>query len=140
MPGGIDASVTLHVEVLDPQAMWDHALGVYAATQLRHKIYDPDQPTRLADELHGEFTTTMCGTRDDPDIGECLRMIFDPGESPPGLLIDDSSAELARPAWDANYPHFIGDRGDLGTDGLGGGHDQDPPAIDTGPRRRPASL
>lgn len=120
--GGIDASVTLHVEVFDPQAMWDHAFGAYAGPQLRYKIHDPADPTRLSDDLHGEFVA-LCGTRDDPDIGECLRMIFDPGESPPGIQIEDSSAEIAPlPSLD-QYSLFIVKSDEPGTDGSGGEND-----------------
>ncbi|WP_150293623.1 hypothetical protein [Sphingobium estronivorans] len=96
MAHAITASVTLHVEILDPQAMWDHAHRCYALSHLDHKVYDDAQPTRLADELLAEFVT-LCGARDEPDIGDCLRMIFDPGESPPGILIEDSSAEVQGP-------------------------------------------
>lgn len=118
----IKASVTLHVEIFDPQAMWDHAVGIFAGANLRYRIHDPADPTLVSDELHDGFVA-MCGSRDEPDICECLRQIFDPGESPPAIQIDDSTAELVPPAWDEKYPHFIGDRGELGTDGFGGGHD-----------------
>ncbi|MDF0490222.1 hypothetical protein PX554_19010 [Sphingomonas sp. H39-1-10] len=90
------ASVTLYVEVLDAQAMWDHAHNAYALAHLDHKIHDEAQPTRLASELLAEFVS-LCGTREQPDIGDCLRMIFDPGESPPGILIEDSSAKVEGP-------------------------------------------
>lgn len=90
------ASVTLHIVILDPQTMWDHAHRVYALSHLDHKVYDDAQPTRVADEFLAEVTS-LCGPRDEPDIGECLRMIFDPGESPPGIVIEDSSAEVQRP-------------------------------------------
>ncbi|EXS71086.1 hypothetical protein BF95_01475 [Sphingobium sp. Ant17] len=93
MADTISASVTLYVEVLDPQAIWDHAHRAYALAHLDHKIHDEAQPTRLAEELLAEFVS-LCGTRKEPDIGDCLRMIFDPGESPPGILIEDSSAEV----------------------------------------------
>jgi len=96
MADAINASVTLQVEVFDQQGMWDHAFRTYALSHLDHKVYDDAQPTHLADELLGEFEP-MCGTREDPDIGECLRMIFDPGESPPGIQIEDSSAEVEGP-------------------------------------------
>lgn len=96
MADAITASVTLHVEVLDPQAMWDYAHRSYALSHLDHKVHDDAQPTRLADELLAEFMA-LCGARDEPDIGDCLRMIFDPGESPPGILIEDSSAEVQGP-------------------------------------------
>lgn len=94
MTDAITASVTLHVDVFDPQAMWDHAFRTYALSHLTYKIHDDAQPTRLADELLAEFVA-LCGARDEPDIGDCLRMIFDPGESPPGISIEDSSAEMA---------------------------------------------
>lgn len=90
------ASVTLYVEVLDAQAMWDHAHNAYALAHLDHKIHDEAQPTRLASELLAEFVS-LCGTREQPDTGDCLRMIFDPGESPPGILIEDSSAKVEGP-------------------------------------------
>jgi hypothetical protein len=96
MADTISASVTLYVEVLDPQAMWDDAHRASALAHLDHKIHDDAQPTCLADELLAEFVS-LCGTRKDPDIGDCLRMIFDPGESPPGILIEDSSAEFEGP-------------------------------------------
>ncbi len=96
MADAITASVTLHVEVLDPQAMWDHAHRTYALSHRGHKVLDDAQPTRLTDELLAEFVS-LCGTRKEPDIGDCLRMIFDPGESPPGILIEDSSAEVEGP-------------------------------------------
>jgi hypothetical protein len=77
------ASVTIHLEVFDPQEMWDHAKGIYVKTNTG----------RFPSELDPEFDE-MCGTRDEPEITECLRMIFDPGESPPGIQINDSSAEI----------------------------------------------
>jgi len=120
--GGIEASVTLHVEVFDPQAMWDHAFRAYTGPQLRYKIHDPADPTRLGDELHGQLVA-LCGTRDDPDIGECLRMIFDPGESPPGIQIEDSSAEVSSTAPDDQYLLFTGGRIELETSDVRDGHD-----------------
>jgi len=115
--GGIEASVTLHVEIFDPKAMWDHAFGVYSGAQLGYKLHDPDDPTRLGNELHDEFVA-MCGKRDDPDIAECLRMIFDPGESPPGVQIEDSSAEVVSLPSNDQYPLFIPDRGERTTDDM----------------------
>lgn len=73
------ASVTIHLEVFDEQAMWDHAKSVYEQTNLSSGFEE------------------LCGPREEPDIGECLRMIFDPGESPPGIQINDSSAEVEAP-------------------------------------------
>ncbi|AMK23250.1 hypothetical protein GG804_01985 [Sphingomonas histidinilytica] len=122
MAGGTTASITLHVEIIDSQAMWDHAFGIYAGVHLRYEVYDPAEPTRLGSALHDGFVA-ICGDRDTPDIGECLGMIFDPGASPPGIQIDDNSVEILPPPWDEKYSQFIGDRGELGTDGFGGGHD-----------------
>ncbi|MFA7588404.1 MAG: hypothetical protein WCY11_19825 [Novosphingobium sp.] len=117
MAGGIDASVTLHVEVFDPQAMWDHAFEIYADVNLRYKVYDPAEPDHLADELHDGFVT-KAGSRNKPHIETCLRMIFDHGETPPGIQIDDSSTEVASPAWDDKYPH-VADCSELDTEGFG---------------------
>lgn len=78
----IGASVTLHVEIFDAQAMWDHALTDYQENHFG------------CDEKAEEEFVGMCGTRDNPDLGECLRMIFDPGESPPGISIQDSAASV----------------------------------------------
>lgn len=80
------ASVTLHVEVFDAQAMWGHA----------YVIYQRSNRGRSGITVREEFVE-MCGPRMEPDIGECLRMIFDPGESPPGIQINDSSAEVVAP-------------------------------------------
>lgn len=93
MTDGIEASVTLHVEIYDPPTLWDHAHRIYALSHLDHKVFDQANPTALAAGLLDEFVS-MCGTRNEPDLGECLRMIFDPGESPPGVQIEDSSAEV----------------------------------------------
>lgn len=76
------ASITLHVDVFDEQAMWDHARQIGEAQNA------------FVDE---EAVVDMLGTREEPLIGECLRMIFDPGESPPGIQINDSSAEVETP-------------------------------------------
>ncbi|RIA46188.1 hypothetical protein DFR49_0721 [Hephaestia caeni] len=122
MAGGIDASVTLHVEVFDPQAMWDHAFGAYARPQLRYKVYDSADPTRLGHELHREFME-LCGPRDKPDIGECLRMIFDPGESPPGVQIEDSAAEIAPQSSEDQYLLFVTNGDEHGADRFGARHD-----------------
>lgn len=78
----IAASVTVHVEVFDAQGAWDHALADY------QKHYTASDEVAVA-----EFVD-ICGPREDPNIGELLRMIFDPGESPPGISIQDSSAEV----------------------------------------------
>lgn len=75
----VSARFTLHVDVFDPQALWDHA----------HQIGQKENA--FSDH---EGAIDMLGPRDEPDVTECLRMIFDPGESPPGVQINDSSAEI----------------------------------------------
>lgn len=102
------ARVTLHVEVYDEQAMWRRVYGFY------------EENNGTADQYDFE---DMCGTEQEPDIAGCLTMIFDPVDIPSGVELHDVSAEIQAPAWDDRYPHFIGDRGELGTDGFGGGHD-----------------
>lgn len=79
MTASTSASVTLFVTIHDQKAVWDHAFGIYR------------QSSPNADEA--EFAL-MGGTRHEPDLSGCLRMIFDPGESPPGLQIEESSAEI----------------------------------------------
>lgn len=79
MSTSVSASVTLFVTIHEPQAVWEHALGIY------------QQTSPSSDEA--EFAE-LGGTRAEPDLSGCLRIIFDPGESPPGLQIEDSSAEL----------------------------------------------
>jgi hypothetical protein len=92
----INARVTLHVEVFDAKELWQHAYGTY------------EEQNGTADQ--GDFEE-MYGTEDDPDIGECIRMIFDPGESPPCLQIEDSSVEVTLVLLENRYPLFIADRG-----------------------------
>lgn len=81
------AQVTIFVDVYDEQAMWDAAYEAYVKT---------GTATSDAEVIRKDFEE-LCGPRDEPDIAECLRMIFDPGESPPGLQINDSSAEIDVP-------------------------------------------
>lgn len=73
------ASVTIHVEVLDPQETWRYAYRTY------------EEQNGTADQ--GDFED-ICGTEAKPCITSCLRVIFHPGESPPGIHIYDSNAEL----------------------------------------------
>lgn len=70
------ASVTIYVEVTDEQDLWDHAKEVYERSNLSSGFEE------------------LCGTREEPLVEECLRMVFDPGESPPGVQINDSSAAI----------------------------------------------
>ncbi|MBV2149908.1 hypothetical protein KRZ98_16815 [Sphingobium sp. AS12] len=111
MADATNVTVTLNVAVFDPPAMWDRALGIYAGVNFRYKIFDPGEPTLLAEELHDGFVA-ICGNRDEPDIGECVLLIF-AGENPPGIQIDDSSAKIVTPAWDEKHL----DRGEHGANG-----------------------
>ena len=76
------ADVTLHVSIDDPQALWDRAVQ-----QLRA------DGVLTSDEL-GDDEIGMIGTREEPDLSGCLRMILDPGTSPDGMTINDSSVEI----------------------------------------------
>ena len=78
----IDASVILHVEIWNERDMWNHARTVF------------EQENGIADQACFEH---ICGTEDRPDIPACLQMIFDPGKSPPGVQIEDCSAEIIPP-------------------------------------------
>lgn len=68
--------VTLHVNVNDSGALW-------AAAQA-HCI----QSGMTQDDTH-----EILGDQSKPDIGNCLRMLLDPGTSPEGCEIVDSGAE-----------------------------------------------
>lgn len=76
------ADVTLHVSIDDPQTLWDRAVQ-----QLR------TDGVLTSDEL-GDDEIEMIGTREEPDLSGCLRMILDPGTSPDGMTINDSSVEI----------------------------------------------
>jgi hypothetical protein len=78
----IDASVTIFVMIHDPQALWDRAVTQAIDDKA---ISDASEASNIED---------MIGTRKEPDLSGCLRMIFDPGESPDGCQIEDSSAEI----------------------------------------------
>lgn len=69
-------TVTIAVNVDDPQALWAAA---YA--QARQNSMTQDD---IADWL---------GTQVSPNVPNCLRQMFDPGISPPGTVIQDSSAD-----------------------------------------------
>ena len=70
------ASVTLHLNILDPQELWDSAAKAMKAAP------------------GGKVDTEIMGTRDNPTIGGCIAMIFDPGESPPGVEIIETTTEV----------------------------------------------
>ncbi|MCG7348848.1 hypothetical protein [Sphingomonas sp. ACRSK] len=76
------ADVTLHVSIDDPQALWDRAVQQLRADGV------------LASGELGDDEIGMIGTREEPDLSGCLRMILDPGTSPDGMTINDSSVEI----------------------------------------------
>lgn len=67
-------TVTLEVRVTDEQALYDAARANYVLE-------------------NGEDYPRHLGTREEPDTGNCLRQLADPGVSWPGTSIEDSSAE-----------------------------------------------
>ena len=75
----MNASITIHVEILNEQRLWDHANRICRS---KYKDENPED---------------LIGTREEPDIEGCLQLIFDPGDSPPGIQIDDSVVEITPP-------------------------------------------
>lgn len=71
----MDSSVTIYFELHDEQAF-------------RQAAYD----RALADELSEEEARTYLD-EEATSIGACATMLFDPGISPPGCSIVDSSAD-----------------------------------------------
>lgn len=69
-------TVSLYVTVHDEQLLWDAARARYV----------DDAEDDGAAEI-------MLGTRDEPDVSGCLRMLADPGVSWPGTQIEDSSCD-----------------------------------------------
>lgn len=69
----------MKLDVRDPQLLWDHA---YYIGRQGNAFASPEEAAE------------MIGTRDDPNITACVVMVLDPGESPPGAEIIDSSAEV----------------------------------------------
>ncbi len=69
-----DYSVSIDVRVVDPQALWDAAYEECVFEE--HLCHD-----QAVEEL---------GTREDPNVSNCIRFLIDPGSSPPGLEIQDS--------------------------------------------------
>ena len=64
------------IEVHDPKAL-------HVAARLR----------ALADGITAGQLDEYIGTRAEPHIPSCLQMLFDPGTSPPGTSIQQSSVE-----------------------------------------------
>lgn len=71
-------AVAIEVEVHDPAEFWETARARFE--QDMGSSYSLD-----------EFVETY-GPQDDPNLGPCAMMIFDPGTSPPGCTILESSA------------------------------------------------
>ena len=61
--------ISLFVDVHDAKALHAHAMQVATAAESGMSV---------------EQAESMLGQESEPDISECLRMIFDPGVSPPG--------------------------------------------------------
>lgn len=74
--------VSLFVDVNDAQALHAHAMKI---------------ATEPGTGMAANDAESMLGSAEEPDISACLRMVFDPGVSPPGTSILDSSCELG---WD----------------------------------------
>lgn len=71
-------SLTLHLSVHDAAALHAHAL---------------EAATSGDGAMSAEQAVEFLGTSEEPDVGGCLRMIFDPGISPPGVSILGSTCE-----------------------------------------------
>ncbi|UTC28648.1 hypothetical protein MARCHEWKA_01350 [Brevundimonas phage vB_BpoS-Marchewka] len=74
--------ITITLDVTDPRQLFDAALQRYHAE-------NPGTPVGVPDAY-----SDYIGTRAQPDISGCLRMLADPGVSWPGTQIDGSSAEF----------------------------------------------
>lgn len=70
--------VTIEMTIHDPQAFWD------AAYERLCSENGTTSPEDAAEHL---------GTRDQPALGRCAQMLIDPGISPAGCQIEQSSAE-----------------------------------------------
>lgn len=71
-------TVSIHLTVTDRQALHAHAMT---------------QATTGDGALNKEEALRMLGTSDEPSVSDCLCFILDPGMSPPGTSILDSSCE-----------------------------------------------
>lgn len=71
-------TVSIHLTVTDPKALHGYAMS---------------QVTSGDGALSQEEAQALLGTPDEPSIPGCLRFILDPGMSPPGTSILDSSCE-----------------------------------------------
>jgi hypothetical protein len=71
--------VSLFVQVSDSKALHAHAM---------EQAMDKD-----GGGMSDVDAQEMLGTADEPNISACLRFTFDPGQSPPGTSILDSTCE-----------------------------------------------
>ncbi len=75
---GTSHTVEIYVDVHDARALHQHAVALATSGE---------------NALSPEAAHDMLGSPDEPNIGDCLRWVFDPGESPPGASIQDSSCD-----------------------------------------------
>lgn len=75
---GLYVTLTLELEITDAKEFRDTAIASYTA----------NNPKATDEELEDFF-----GTTEEPNCGGCARELFDPGKSPDGCEIQDSSAE-----------------------------------------------
>ena len=57
------------------------------------ELYEYAMRRSIEDGLSEEAAEEMLGSKEEPDISACLRMVIDPGTSPSGTSILDSSCE-----------------------------------------------
>jgi len=70
-------TLNMEVDVFDPQALWEAARDRFLAENPSHK----------------KAKIPLIGTKKKPDLGACLIMLIDPGESPSGCSIIGTNAE-----------------------------------------------
>jgi hypothetical protein len=75
---GLYVTLTLELEITDAQTFRETAIASYSETN----------PNATPEELEDFF-----GTAEEPNCSGCARELFDPGVSPDGCEIQDSSAE-----------------------------------------------
>lgn len=80
--------VVLSVSVYDPRALYDAA----RAELLRDSTYATEG-----------YVERMLGTRADPDVGTCLRVLLDPGTGPAGAEILESRSDFVGEEERGNY-------------------------------------
>ena len=70
-----------------------YKFSMYVQVSDEQSLHDAAYTRGLAEGVAEESIYDMLGTRDEPDVSSCLRMMFDPGESPSGTEILDSEVE-----------------------------------------------